>query len=264
MVNNCCVVGCSNRVGKKKKVSFYRFPWNDKGRCDKWKASVRRSDWEPTIHTRICSEHFVSGKISTIKSVILFLCFILQIGKPHPSSSHPDYVPTVFPPVYHTGSAASAGSKQAFEKKLERADRRMQRHNERRRLDELFEAEKKKEVERKKQEQEEKRKNECEMRQKVCEEKRKRRKEIEKQREVDEVAKFTVELETEKRKREREEEDRKREKEEQERCMIEKEQERKQEEEKKQQEVANRKRLVHEIEEEKNELEETIFELREE
>ena len=27
MVNNCCVVGCTNYVGKKKKgLSFYRFP----------------------------------------------------------------------------------------------------------------------------------------------------------------------------------------------------------------------------------------------
>ena len=32
MVNHCSIVGCSNRVGKKEGLSFYRFPLGDKNR----------------------------------------------------------------------------------------------------------------------------------------------------------------------------------------------------------------------------------------
>ena len=35
MVNNCCVVGCTNYVGKVKRLGFYRFPMADRGRAAK-------------------------------------------------------------------------------------------------------------------------------------------------------------------------------------------------------------------------------------
>ena len=62
MVNSCCVVGCSNCVGKTPGLSFYRFPLSDGERCAKWVAALRRSGWTPTVHTRICSDHFVNGE----------------------------------------------------------------------------------------------------------------------------------------------------------------------------------------------------------
>ena len=61
-MNNCCVVGCKNYVGKKQGIGFYRFPIWNKERCGKWEAAVHRLHWHPKPHTRICGEHFVSGK----------------------------------------------------------------------------------------------------------------------------------------------------------------------------------------------------------
>ena len=63
MVNSCCVVGCSNRVGKAAGLRFFRFPLSDSDRCAKWVAAVRRSGWKPNLYTRICSDHFVNGEL---------------------------------------------------------------------------------------------------------------------------------------------------------------------------------------------------------
>ena len=76
MPTSCCAYGCQNRHSKGCKLSFYRFPSNSEQR-KKWIAAVNRKDWQPTHCSRICSAHFVSGKLST-----------------DPLS--PDYVPTLF------------------------------------------------------------------------------------------------------------------------------------------------------------------------
>ena len=49
-VNSCCVVACTNRVGKKAGVSFYRSPFTDKEICMKWSAAaaIRRTKWAGT------------------------------------------------------------------------------------------------------------------------------------------------------------------------------------------------------------------------
>ena len=75
MVNNCRVVGCTNRVGKAAGLCFFRFPISDSARCAQWVAAVRRSGWKPTDSSRICGAHFVNGesaiftKFSSIKNV---------------------------------------------------------------------------------------------------------------------------------------------------------------------------------------------------
>jgi len=49
--------------GKKKKgIRLYRFPLANKARCSRWVAAVRKVDWKPSKHTKICNEHFHSGK----------------------------------------------------------------------------------------------------------------------------------------------------------------------------------------------------------
>uniref|UniRef100_A0A1X7U783 THAP-type domain-containing protein n=1 Tax=Amphimedon queenslandica TaxID=400682 RepID=A0A1X7U783_AMPQE len=84
MVNNCCVVGCHNSVGKKAGLRFFSFPLKDKAQLKRWTMAVNRAKWKPRLHTLICNEHLVEGK-------------------PHSHPDHPDYVPTIFPEVYKKG-----------------------------------------------------------------------------------------------------------------------------------------------------------------
>lgn len=75
MVFSCCAIGCSNRQGKPG-VKFCRFP-ADKERREKWIAAIRRVGWTPTEYSRICTDHFITGK-------------------PSKNPFHQDYVPSVF------------------------------------------------------------------------------------------------------------------------------------------------------------------------
>ena len=60
MVSACCAVSCSNRYGMPGK-RFYSFPKDEELR-DRWTAAVSRKDWNPTKYTKICSDHFITGK----------------------------------------------------------------------------------------------------------------------------------------------------------------------------------------------------------
>ena len=67
MVNHCVVVGCTNYVGKKPGLRFYRFPADREfERRRKWTAAVRRVNWSPGKHARICGEHFITGIYSVL------------------------------------------------------------------------------------------------------------------------------------------------------------------------------------------------------
>lgn len=69
----CCVIGCHNRRGREKGISFHRIPAvvNNQGekwrrlsskRRSQWIAAIKREHWIPNELTRLCSEHFASGK----------------------------------------------------------------------------------------------------------------------------------------------------------------------------------------------------------
>ena len=71
----CVVIGCSNRSGRDKGVSFYRIPkiithrgQRDyeltKKRRDGFLAAISRDGLTEKVlmHDRICSRHFISGK----------------------------------------------------------------------------------------------------------------------------------------------------------------------------------------------------------
>ena len=60
MVKSCCAVGCKNEFRKGGRLSFYKFP-ADKSVRSKWIAAVKRENWTPSEHDKLCSEHFVSG-----------------------------------------------------------------------------------------------------------------------------------------------------------------------------------------------------------
>ena len=90
MVNFCAVIGCGKRADRDKGTSFYRLPsiithqgeqtrQLSERRRREWLSAIRRQDIRPENyeHTRVCSEHFISGKPSSLYQ-----------------TTHPDWVPT--------------------------------------------------------------------------------------------------------------------------------------------------------------------------
>ncbi|XP_067831220.1 THAP domain-containing protein 5-like [Heptranchias perlo] len=62
MPKNCAVTDCSQHAGQlaadNRKISFYKFPSNDKERLVQWLSNMKREKWVPTQYQYICSEHF--------------------------------------------------------------------------------------------------------------------------------------------------------------------------------------------------------------
>ena len=63
---------------------MYRFP-TDPSRRDAWIKAIRRENWTPSEHSRICKLHFISEK-------------------PSPFPNNPDYVPSKFSFTVSTSS----------------------------------------------------------------------------------------------------------------------------------------------------------------
>ena len=75
MVNFCSIVWRSNRSDREKDRSYFRLPkvtqrQDEEGRIlskrrrKRWVSAISRSDHNPSAHhTRVCSDHFISGKI---------------------------------------------------------------------------------------------------------------------------------------------------------------------------------------------------------
>ena len=63
MVHTCIVPGCPNRSNKpkSKRLRFYTLPSINKVK-EIWLSLIGRSFTEVTLHSRICSEHFINGK----------------------------------------------------------------------------------------------------------------------------------------------------------------------------------------------------------
>nr|XP_047146612.1 uncharacterized protein LOC101235303 [Hydra vulgaris] len=80
MVNFCAVFGCSNRSNREKGKSFFRLPkvacnQGDDGkilskeRRQKWINAINRvGNYPDILHTRICSDHFITGKPASLFS----------------------------------------------------------------------------------------------------------------------------------------------------------------------------------------------------
>jgi len=77
MVNFCAVVRCGNRSDREKEMGFYRLPAVvehqgekthelSQRRRDLWLARIHRADLGPEKYpyTRVCSLHFISGKLT--------------------------------------------------------------------------------------------------------------------------------------------------------------------------------------------------------
>jgi len=99
----CCVVGCHRREGDKD-ITFYRFPSKNSDQKSKWLMAIKRintdgTPWFPTDSSRICSEHFITGKKSC-------------------ECDSPGYIPTIFPTNH---------KKPALTSDVERFNRRQKR-----------------------------------------------------------------------------------------------------------------------------------------
>ena len=68
MVVSCCAYGCKNRFGEQHGLGFYRFPAVPEARRKEWIRAVKHQDWVPSRYSRICSDHFVSGKLTSSHS----------------------------------------------------------------------------------------------------------------------------------------------------------------------------------------------------
>ncbi|XP_067875282.1 THAP domain-containing protein 5-like [Heterodontus francisci] len=62
MPKNCAVTDCSRHAGQlaadNRRISFYKFPLNDKERFAQWLSNMKREKWVPSQYQCICSEHF--------------------------------------------------------------------------------------------------------------------------------------------------------------------------------------------------------------
>ena len=89
----CAVVDCKNRYSKEGNKKFYPFS-ADKDREQIWVAALNRKHWSPTEYSRVCSDHFVTGKIILINGTISFKSLFAS-GQPLNDASHPDYAPSI-------------------------------------------------------------------------------------------------------------------------------------------------------------------------
>ena len=61
MRSSCCAVGCTACYSKKKmEFCLYWFSANSEQKL-LWVQAVKRKNWQPKEHSRLCSKHFISG-----------------------------------------------------------------------------------------------------------------------------------------------------------------------------------------------------------
>ena len=109
MPDSCCAIGCTHRRGDKPGLCFYRIPSEKENpeRRRLWICALRRASvpgedkqWQPSKYTRLCSEHFIKGKVKLVSqhsiliivlSVIIYLRIrsdVVRLSGPmHPNSS---------------------------------------------------------------------------------------------------------------------------------------------------------------------------------
>ena len=69
----CCVaIDCSNNSSNptKPNIKLFQFPKEDK-RCKEWAIKIKRKNWKPNKHSRICQEHFTDDQFMTLDKLKL-------------------------------------------------------------------------------------------------------------------------------------------------------------------------------------------------
>ena len=72
MVVSCYTYGCRNRFGEIKGLGFYCIPVHPNDRRERWIIAIKRVNWKPSKHARICGDHFESGMRVSIKPTVCF------------------------------------------------------------------------------------------------------------------------------------------------------------------------------------------------
>ena len=54
----CSAYGCKRKFNKNDKVRFHSFQLKNEEFLKKWLAAMKREDFVPTKHSRICDDHF--------------------------------------------------------------------------------------------------------------------------------------------------------------------------------------------------------------
>lgn len=85
MVVSCAAYNCteSKQKGSSSDVSFHRFPLRNPEQLKKWIHEMKRKDFVPNQHSRICSKHFELS------------CFVVRPGK-QGRRLYDHAVPTIF------------------------------------------------------------------------------------------------------------------------------------------------------------------------
>ena len=76
MVWSYCAVGCTNRYGLPG-IRFFSFPC-DEIQCQKWIAAIRREKWSPTKNSKLCSAHFITGKLYHVNGLFFESYFTIR------------------------------------------------------------------------------------------------------------------------------------------------------------------------------------------
>ena len=71
---SCFVINCARRFEKGSGITFLRIPDREPKRSA-WINAIRRKNWMPSEHERVCSVHFLSGMFQ--------FCLMLSVEKCH-------------------------------------------------------------------------------------------------------------------------------------------------------------------------------------
>lgn len=83
MPSYCSAYDCNNRGDRTKNISFHSFPLKNDKLLKDWMVKIKRDNFTPKKHSKICSEHFEAD------------CFILEMFSGR-KRLKPDAVPTKF------------------------------------------------------------------------------------------------------------------------------------------------------------------------
>lgn len=62
MVHVCVVPGCSNRSDRETHLSYHCLPLKNRKLLKIWEHKIGRKNLPKTVHSRVCSEHFIKSK----------------------------------------------------------------------------------------------------------------------------------------------------------------------------------------------------------